>query len=315
MQVGARLYESYQATPSTRVRAVPVADSLDMSKRENRESGRGEKNDRRKENKGTDPGKKKAIRREGERSENETKAGLASGRKKLKGEGAKTEQRETLVALGRTNIKPENEQRPKLRMGEKEMKKEDKDLDLVVRRIKNREQERRSGKDARRASLDETGGSGGSPGFNSSSRASLAAVRFPEAQSSKAEQSKQRGPDTSRTLPQPLDQLSRRQERTLAKMKRGPPMVNPAPTRVKETRPKGKTIRKAHYDPHEVSDEKANEILARRLQNDSKCGGRSKSRIVSKKSPRLGSDRGRLRLDRIYSYDEDEDGPRYEEDW
>jgi len=290
---------------------VPVADSLDMSKRENRETGRGEKNDRRKENKGTDPGKKKAIKREGERSENETLAGLASGRKEVKGETLK---RETLVALGKKDIKEENEQRPKLKIEEKKHLYEDKKLDLVVSRIKAKEQERRSGKEARRASLEETERSGGSSGFDSSSRANLAAVRFPEAQSSKAEQSKQRGPDTSRTLPRPLDQLSRRQERTLAKMKRGPPMVNPAPTRLKDSRPKGKTIRKAHYDPHEVSDEKANEILARRLQNDSKCGGRSKSRIVSKKSPRLGSDRGRLRLDRIYSYDEDEDGPRYE-DW
>ena len=221
------------------------ADNSDM-----RESGRGDKKDRRKENKGNDFGKKKAKREE--RSENGSKTGLASGRKEVKGETEKTEKRETLVALGRTNIKEENEQQPKLKIGEKKMKKEEKDLDSVVSRIKAKEHERRSGKDVRRASLDETGGSGGSSGFDSSSRAGLAAERFPEAQNRKADWSKQRSLDSSPTLAQPLDQLSRRQEQILAKFRRGPPIVNPAPTRVKETRPKGKTIRKAHNDPQEV---------------------------------------------------------------
>ena len=77
-------------------------------------------------------------------------------------------------------------------------------------------------------------------------------MRFPEAQNRKAEQSKQRSLDSSPALPQPLDQLSRKQEQILAKFKRGPTMVNPTPTRVNDSRPKGKTIRKAHNDPHQV---------------------------------------------------------------
>ena len=38
----------------------------------------------------------------------------------------------------------------------------------------------------------------------------------------------------------------------------------------------------------QVSDEKRADILQRRLQNDSKCGGRSKSRIMSKAPRRWG---------------------------
>ena len=45
---------------------------------------------------------------------------------------------------------------------------------------------------------------------------------------------------------------SREQEQKLAKMRKGPTVAKPSPSRVKETRPKGKTIRKAHYDPREV---------------------------------------------------------------
>jgi hypothetical protein len=102
----------------------------------------------------------------------------------------------------------------------------------------------------------------------------------------------------------------------------GPSAVRPAArgkeARGKETRPKGKTYRKAHYDPREVSPGRAQEKLDRRLRLDSKPGGRSNSRYQHKKSQlRLGSDRFnqpyRDRLDRPWSIDEDEGGPNYEE--
>ena len=125
---------------------MPAVDS-DMTHvmRERREAGRWENNGGRKENTRLDLGKNE---RRGERSENVKK------------------ERGTLIALGRTNVKHENEQ-PKI--GEK-------DLDSVVRKIKNREVERQSGKDARRSSLDEREFSGVNNG-----RASLP-VRSPEAQ-------------------------------------------------------------------------------------------------------------------------------------
>ena len=196
---------------------MPAVDS-DM--RERREAGRWESNTGRKENTRLDLGKNE---RRGERSENESKPVKKEARR------GETEKRGTLIALGRTNVKHENEQ-PKI--GEK-------DLDSVVRKIKNREVERRSGKDARRSSLDEREFSG----FNNS-RASLP-VRSPEAQNRQV---------TEKGLESSSGGLrgSRKQEQTLAKLNRGPPMVAPAPTRVKDSRPKGKTIRKAHYDPREV---------------------------------------------------------------
>ena len=47
--------------------------------------------------------------------------------------------------------------------------------------------------------------------------------------------------------------VSRKQEELEAKMRRGPTLVEPSPARpAKESRPKGRTIRKAHYDPQEV---------------------------------------------------------------
>ena len=46
---------------------------------------------------------------------------------------------------------------------------------------------------------------------------------------------------------------NRKQEELEAKMRRGPTLVEPSPARpAKEKRPKGRTIRKAHYDPQEV---------------------------------------------------------------
>ena len=209
---------------------MPAVDS-DMTHvmRERREAGRWESNTGRKENTRLDLGKNE---RRGERSENVKKEAR-------RGE---TEKRGTLIALGRTNVKHENvkheNEQPKI--GEK-------DLDSVVRKIKNREVERRSGKDARRSSLGEREFSG----FNSS-RASLP-VRSPEAQT---RQVTEKGLESSsgggRAAGGGGGRGSRKQEQTLAKLNRGPPMVAPVPTRVKDSRPKGKTIRKAHYDPREV---------------------------------------------------------------
>jgi len=83
---------------------------------------------------------------------------------------------------------------------------------------------------------------------------------------------------------------------------------------MRDYRPKGKTHRKAHYDPKEVPDERAKQILGRRQRNDSKPGGLSKSRMFGKKHPELGSNRGfrrpyRERPDRPFNFDKDEEGP------
>ena len=92
--------------------------------------------------------------------------------------------------------------------------------------------------------------------------------------------------------------MSAQQEQLLKKLQRGPTLISPPAQRVKEQRPKGRTIRKVwvimclsycsslwplfHYDPHVLPEEKKEAILARRLQNDSKCGGRSRTSIMSK---------------------------------
>lgn len=224
----------------------------------------------------------------------------------------KHEERGRFVVLERRNLKDENE----LKIGEKKMKpsSQEKDLDLVVRKIKERELERRSGK---LPSLE----------VETSTTRAILAARSPEPRNRKGpgtESSGDRSAEGGRSAGGGWGagegrsggggRGSRKQEQLLSKISRGPPLLSPATTRVKESRPKGKTIRKAHYDPREVPEDKANEILARRLQNDSKCGGRGKTRIMSKAPPRLGSDRGRARPDRIHSFDEDEDGPRYFED-
>ena len=70
--------------------------------------------------------------------------------------------------------------------------------------------------------------------------------------------------------------------------------------------------RKAHYDPREVSRDKAKEILRRRLINDSKNGGQSKSRMLGKKYRELGGNRGfsrpyRERPDRPFNFDQSDD--------
>ena len=199
----------------------------------------------RKENTRLDFGKNE---RKGERSENESKT--------VKKEARTVEKRGTLVTLGRANVKPENErtkmkienERTKLKTENEPTKLEigEKDLDSVVRKIKNKEVERRSGKDAQRSSLEEKESLGGEfSGFNSN-RASLS-VRSPEARN---RQVTENGRDLGRSAGG--GRGSRKQEQLLSKIRRGPPMAAPAPTRLKEWRPKGRTIRKAHYDPREV---------------------------------------------------------------
>ena len=79
-----------------------------------------------------------------------------------------------------------------------------------------------------------------------------------EGQSSKSETDHER----SRSInPEPQENLklesrgrkmSAQQEQLLKKLQRGPTLISPPAQRVKEQRPKGRTIRKAHYDPHEV---------------------------------------------------------------
>jgi len=96
----------------------------------------------------------------------------------------------------------------------------------------------------------------------------------------------------------------------------GPPLVPAHVEKMRDYRPTGKTYRKAHYDPKEVPDDKAKQILEKRQRNDSKPGGLSKSRMFGKKHQELGGNRGyrqpyRERPDRPFNFDEDEneDGP------
>ena len=146
-----------------------------------------------------------------------------------------------------------------------------------------------------------------------------------EGQSSKSETDHERSkaikpePQENLKLESRGRKMSAQQEQLLKKLQRGPTLISPPAQKVKEQRPKGRTIRKAHYDPHEVRynclhaflpkgknheismispiilclgqsdwhhfqvpEEKKEAILARRLQNDSKCGGRSRTSIMSK---------------------------------
>jgi len=91
-----------------------------------------------------------------------------------------------------------------------------------------------------------------------------------------------------------------------------PPLVPAHVVHMKDYRPKGKTYRKAHYDPKEVADDKVKQILERRQRNDSKAGGLSRSRMWGKKHQELGGNRGfkrsyRKRPDRPFNFDEDEE--------
>ena len=129
----------------------------------------------------------------------------------------------------------------KLKLGEKKMKPGEKDLDLVVSKIKERELERSSGKDARRPILEVE---------NSNTRSSLA----PESRNRKGSGTESVGDSRAGGEGRGAGEGrgSRKQEELLLKISRGPPLLSVAPTRVKDSRPKGKTIRKAHYDPREV---------------------------------------------------------------
>ena len=69
-----------------------------------------------------------------------------------------------------------------------------------------------------------------------------------------------------------------------------------------------------HYDPKEMPDDRAKQIVKKRQSNDSKSGGQSSSRMWGKRHPELGGNRVfkrsyRERLDRPFSFDQDEEGP------
>jgi hypothetical protein len=66
---------------------------------------------------------------------------------------------------------------------------------------------------------------------------------------------------------------------------------------------KGKTYRKAHYNPQVKTKEEASAILAKRQINDSKPGGRSRSRGWRRmETMRLGSERGTPNMARPWSF-------------
>ena len=79
-----------------------------------------------------------------------------------------------------------------------------------------------------------------------------------EGQSSKSETDHERSkaikpePQENLKLESRGRKMSAQQEQLLKKLQRGPTLISPPAQRVKEQRPKGRTIRKAHYDPHEV---------------------------------------------------------------
>jgi len=126
-----------------------------------------------------------------------------------------------------------------------------------------------------------------------------------------------RGTDTANQLTENEQKFSRQREKMWERMrqrKASAPQVVPALSAVKmrNKNPRGKTYRKAHYDPREVSRDKAKEILRRRLINDSKNGGQSKSRMWGKEYRKLGGNRGfsrpyRERPDRPFNFDQSDD--------
>ena len=83
-----------------------------------------------------------------------------------------------------------------------------------------------------------------------------------------------------------------------------------ASAQVQDYRAKGNTNK-----PKEVPDGRFQRILLERMRNDSKPGGSSMTRMYGKKQPKkLGGNRGhkrpyRERLDRPFSFDDDENGP------
>ena len=83
---------------------------------------------------------------------------------------------------------------------------------------------------------------------------------------------------------------------------------------IKDYRPKGKTYKKAHYDPRELPDDRAKQIFKKRQSNDSKSGVQSSSRMWGKRHPELGGNMVfkrsyRERLDRPFSFDQDKEAP------
>jgi len=126
-----------------------------------------------------------------------------------------------------------------------------------------------------------------------------------------------RGTDAANQLTETERKFSRQREKMwerMRKRKASAPQVVPALSAVKmrNENPRGKTYRKAHYEPREVSQDKAEEILKRRLINDSKNGGQSKTRMWRKKCRELGGNRGfsrpyRERPDRPFNFDQSDD--------
>ena len=75
-------------------------------------------------------------------------------------------------------------------------------------------------------------------------------------------------------------------------------------------KPKGKNYPtpKSSREPKMLTEDQINEVLRRRKVYDTKVGGRSaKGGFQFRKPPRLGSDNGRRRMDRIYSVDDSDE--------
>ena len=100
--------------------------------------------------------------------------------------------------------------------------------------------------------------------------------------------------------------LRRRHEEILNRHKKR----TTASARAQDHRAKGHTNK-----PKEVPNGSIRRVLLERMRNDSKPGGLSRTRIYGKKQPnKLGGNRGhkrpyRERLDRPFSFDDDENGP------
>jgi len=124
-----------------------------------------------------------------------------------------------------------------------------------------------------------------------------------------------RGPASTNQLTENERKFSNQREKMWERMRKASAhQVVPALSVVKmqNKKPREKTNRKAHHDPREVSSGKAEEILKRRLINDSKNGGQSRSRMWGKKYRELGGNRGfsrpyRERPDRPFNFDESDD--------
>ena len=103
------------------------------------------------------------------------------------------------------------------------------------------------------------------------------------------------GPDSHARLasggknPGKMFMMSKSRKQMWERMKKravsaAPPLVPAHVEKMRDYRPKGKTYRKAHYDPKEVPDDKAKRILEKRQRNDSKPGGHIHSLYVVPKT-------------------------------